>query len=532
MANPPVRDHRGEPPRRPPPATDRSGAIVRDHRTTGIKHIFVLMLENRSFDHMLGFSGITGTDAETGKPTAIDGLKGNEANTFNGKTYTVQRGADNVMRRDPGHEFLDVLTQLCGPGSTYPRGGAYPAVNNSGFAAAFAKSFPNDDPGVVMKCYTPNQLPVLNALAREFVVCDHWFASMPGPTWPNRMFAQAGSSGGLDHSPSNGEIVKWELEPFGGFEFKHGSLFGALGGANVKYRIYAGDDFPMVAALKGVSILNDIREFEDFRGDLHSGHYDASYTFIEPSYDVFNDYKDGTSQHPLADVTHGEALIKATYEAIRNSPVWDSSLLIITWDEHGGFYDHAVAERSPHPVAPGDTQPGSEFNQYGFTFECFGPRVPAVVVSPLIPRNLIDHRTYDHSSIPATVARVFDLKGWEPTKRGSIANGVNILARLSAPRTDTPATLPSPAAESMARVAARPMVGETGLARPAATVNEGNLPAILHSAMRQDIAVSGQQAKPAIVARVQSIKTRAEAMEYMKEVQAKVRPHRMNASKR
>jgi phospholipase C len=115
---------------------------VRDHRTTGIKHVFVLMLENRSFDHMLGFSGITGTDAETGKPTAIDGLKGKEANTFNGKTYTVQRGADNVMRSDPGHEFPDVLMQLCGPGSAYPRGGAYPAVNNSGFAAAYAKGFP------------------------------------------------------------------------------------------------------------------------------------------------------------------------------------------------------------------------------------------------------------------------------------------------------------------------------------------------------------------------------------------------------
>ncbi len=529
MAEPTIRDHRGEPPTRPAPTTDTRGGIVRDHRTTGIKHIFVLMLENRSFDHMLGFSGITGTDAETGKPTTIDGLKGNEANSFNGKTYTVQRGADNVMRRDPGHEFPDVLAQLCGPGAVYPRGGAYPAVNNSGFVAAYAKSFPGDDPGEVMKCYAPNQLPVLNALAREFVVCDRWFASLPGPTWPNRMFAHAGSSGGLDHSPSDGEIVQWELEPFGGFEFKHGSLFDALGRAKVKYRIYAGDDFPMVAALKGVSIVSDIREFEDFHGDLRSGHYDASYTFIEPSYDVLNDYKDGTSQHPLANVAHGEALIKATYEAIRGSPVWDSSLLIVTWDEHGGFFDHAVAERGPHPVAPGDTAPGSEFNQCGFTFECFGPRVPAIVVSPLIPRNLVDHRTYDHSSIPATVARVFEPQGRELTRRDAVANGVNTLARLTAPRTDTPATLPSPAAESMARVMARPVVGATGLARPAAPVNEGNLPAILHSAMRQDIEVSGQGAKPAIVARVRSIRTRAEAAEYMTEVQAKVRPRKLSA---
>src|SRR5207245_6630087 len=104
--------------------------------------------------------------------------------------------------------------------------------------------------------------------------------------------------------------------------------------------------------------------------------------------------------------THGEALIKMTYEAIRNSPIWKKSLLIITWDEHGGFFDHG----SPPPApAPGDTAPGSEHNQYGFTFERYGPRVPAVVISPLIPKNLIDHRLYDHASVPATLESLFGL---------------------------------------------------------------------------------------------------------------------------
>jgi phospholipase C len=527
MADPVVRDHRGEPPRKPAPTTSASGDIVRDHRTTGIQHVFVLMLENRSFDHMLGFSGITGTDALTGKPTAAIGLKGTETQIANGKTFSVSQGAANRMPHDPGHEFPDVLAQLCGTGAVYPSGGSYPVVNNSGFAAAYAKSFPNADPADVMKCYTPAQLPVLNALAREFVVCDHWFASMPGPTWPNRMFAHGGSAGGLDHSPSESEIVKWELEPGGGFEFPHGNLFGALDRANVKHRIYAGDDFPMVAGLKGISILTDIHDFGDFPGDLRSGHYDAKYTFIEPSYDVLNDYKDGTSQHPLGDVTHGEALIKTTYEAIRNSPLWDTSLLIVTWDEHGGFYDHLAAERSPHPVAPGDTQPRSEFNQYGFTFEAFGPRVPAIVVSPLIAKNLIDHRTYDHSSIPATVERLFAPQGVSLTRRDSIANGVNILARLTTARTDTPQTLPGAAVEAMAKVMARPMIGAATMARPLDSVNEGNLPAILHSAMRQDMELSQPSARPAIIARVRSIKTRAEAMEFMKEVQLKVRPRRL-----
>src|ERR1043166_4791922 len=135
-------------------------------QSTAIEHIFVLMLENRSFDHMLGFSGITGTDAVSGKPTAINGLSGTESNTANGKTFSVQRGAPNVMPHDPSHEFPDVLLQLCGPGAVYPRGGTYPPVNNSGFAASYAGVAPQADPSDVMRCYTPQQLPLLHPLAR------------------------------------------------------------------------------------------------------------------------------------------------------------------------------------------------------------------------------------------------------------------------------------------------------------------------------------------------------------------------------
>ena len=122
-------------------------------------------------------------------------------------------------RPDPGHEFcLDpanniptgVLQQLCGPGAVYPFGGAYPAILNSGFVASYAAIGGQSSPGEIMKCYSPSQLPVLNKLAQEFVVCDNWQASMPGPTWPNRFFAHAASSGGLDHSPSPADIAKWD----------------------------------------------------------------------------------------------------------------------------------------------------------------------------------------------------------------------------------------------------------------------------------------------------------------------------------
>ena len=139
----------------------------------------------------------------------------------------------------------------------------------------------------------------------------------------------------------------WEGGPGGGFGFKHGTIYDCLRKAKIKYRLYAGGAFPQVAALKGVSIT-EIKDVSDhFVKDLESSKVDFQYAFIEPSYDVINDYRNGTSQHPLANVAHGEGLIKVTYEAIRNSPAWGKSLLIITWDEHGGFYDHADPGKPP-----------------------------------------------------------------------------------------------------------------------------------------------------------------------------------------
>jgi len=118
----------------------------------GLEHVFVLMLENRSFDHMLGFSDITGMDAATGQPTRINGLSGAETNVFNGQVYSVSEGADYKMQVDPGHDFLDVLHQLCGAAATYQPGGQYPPIDNSGFVASYVASGGVASPGEIMKC--------------------------------------------------------------------------------------------------------------------------------------------------------------------------------------------------------------------------------------------------------------------------------------------------------------------------------------------------------------------------------------------
>jgi phospholipase C len=487
-----------------------------------ITNVFVLMLENRSFDHMLGFSGITGTDAATGRPTRLNGLTGTESNSYNGTTYTVSQPADQNLPVDPGHEFADVVEQLCGPGVRYPRGGAYPPINLSGYAANYATSTspyegkaPLNALQTIMRGYSPSQLPVLNALASEFAVCDSWFSSLPGPTWPNRFFAHAASSCGLDDSPSSAQIGEWETF---GLTFPNGTIFQALdrlpNTGGMAWRIYSGAGiFTLSPALSGVSKF-DIGGLGDFFTRVRSPVYPWLYTFLEPNYgdSVGNTFSNGNSQHPMDGVTAGEALIKQVYEAIRSSPHWNTSLLIITWDEHGGFYDHVAP---PAAVAPGDTSPGQGLNVNGFTFEQYGVRVPAVVVSPLIPRNVIDHRVYDHASIPATLEALYGLKPL--TQRDARANNLLPLLSLGEARTDTPATLPEPA--SFGNVASGVPVPDC-TPDPSAPLQASQQAFVTVTALH-DMELSPPAARPAIQARVASITTVGQADRYTREVQAK-----------
>ncbi|UGA48876.1 MULTISPECIES: alkaline phosphatase family protein [Bradyrhizobium] len=472
-----------------------------------LSHIFVLMLENRSFDHMLGFSGIVGTDAVTGRRRSVNGLTGSEANQYQGRTYPVSHPADSAMAADPGHEFTDTVEQLCGPTATYPPSGSYPPINNSGFVADYAAHV-RSNAGAIMKCFSPDQLPVLTKLASTFAVCDSWFASIPGPTFPNRFFACGASSGGLDHSPTSWELFTWET--VSGFQLPHGSIFDALGAKfGSGWRIYAGDNLPMATALKNIHHAN-VTPYASFANDVANANYPWLYTWIEPNYgDVpGGTYKGGNSQHPLDGVTAGEALIKSTYEAIRNSPHWATALLIITWDEHGGFYDHVIP---PRAVPPGDTQPGSKYNQFGFTFAQYGVRVPAVVVSPLIPPNVVDGRLYDHATIPATVEAAFGIKPL--TARDAAANTVLPLLSLTQPR-DCPKRLPTPVPLEAPRV-------RQLMPRPTDTVNSGNLPGVLLAAARLDQELSPPSEVQAILAKVQSIQTREDAQRYLDEVNSK-----------
>jgi hypothetical protein len=183
--------------------------------------------------------------------------------------------------------------------------------------------------------------------------------------------------------------------------------------------------------------------FDDFESEVNDTGFDKKFVWIEPKYgaDKFDitgpgNFTCGNSMHPLDDVTRGEKLIKKVYEVIRNSPHWEKSLLIVTFDEHGGFYDHVA----PTPATPpGDTFT-QDYIQHQFRFDRYGVRVPTLVISPLIRKGVIDKTEYDHTSTLATIEKLFGMDSL--TERDRAANDFRHLLSLAAPRTDAPATLP------------------------------------------------------------------------------------------
>lgn len=403
-----------------------------------IKHIFLLVLENRSFDHMLGAIPIRGTDAETQQATEIV-RRSNDAynDVFDADDQLIAHcevgiGQKRAVDSDPGHEFGNTLLALGGlhPSNPYP---PYPTITNSGFAQSFHDVSPTH-PETVMLSYTEEDIPVIVQLAREFAICDDWYSSMPGPTWPNRLFFHAASAAGMDDSPSGFDSTADVLAA--GILFDNGTIFDLLDSANIEWSVYEGDHFPQVKALSGMdvtTIASNFHDMDDFEEHLGNGSI-ANYVFIEPDYgdDITgNTYRCGNSQHPLDDVTGGERLIKRVYEAIRNSPVWEQSLLIITYDEGGGFYDHRCPGKTVHP---GDSVTDDTNNHHNFDFTQLGVRVPAIVCSPWIPRNIIDHRPYEHSTVPATIERLWGLPNL--TDRDAHASDLTSLLSLAAPRTD------------------------------------------------------------------------------------------------
>jgi len=416
-----------------------------------IKKMFVLMLENRSYDNLFGWSDFRGWTPD-GAPTQADGLTGKPPFSnagARGAAYAVGQGAPFRLAFDPGHEFTDALMQLTRASESRAyaacvrddsaglANGAYPACAAAANDLGFARDMEAHgyDVASALRCFTPDQLPVLNFLAQQFAVCDRWFSSVPGPTWPNRFFALAGTSWGLDHSPSG--LGSIEASLFDGAKYGNGedSLFTRLA---PEQWLVAHGDIPQSWAIKGADAHHArFVGHEDFFSTLASGNLDASFVFIEPRYDPIGNFENGESMHPCGDVRLGEALVERVYNAILASPYWEQSLLLIVFDEHGGFFDHVIPDPA-HVAGMPALAPSSPtgLTKRGFRFDRYGFRVPAVVVSPYVKQASIDHTVYDHASIAKTLAKILSSDGAPllDTPRFAGAADLTRLLTLSTPR--------------------------------------------------------------------------------------------------
>ena len=411
-----------------------------------IRHVVVLMLENRSFDCMLG--------RLYPKSAAFDGIDGSETNVWHkpdGTQQEFQAWTDPTLTArtvvipdpDPGELFTDIQMQLrglAGDGKTLN-----PGFTMGGFVDNYMRqppTTPAPDPRAVMHCFTPDQVPVISQLALAFGVSDRWHASAPCQTWPNRFFAHTGTAAGyVNNSPTH-------------FPYRMPTVFNRLASVGQTWRVYF-HDIPQSATLAELwgHTLTNFSHFEhDFAHDAANGKLPA-YSFIEPRYftdTVLN--KIPNDSHPPHNVAYGEQLIAAVYNALRAGPGWNQTLLVITCDEHGGCYDHVPP---PPATVPDALHPD------GFDFSYFGVRVPAVIVSPYVKAGSVIRPTgatpFDHTSIIATLRKLFN---FAPLTQRDAAAPDLLESLQQEPLNDGPVSITAPAPPAapteVAVIAAKP----------------------------------------------------------------------------
>jgi phospholipase C len=355
---------------------------------SGIDTIVVVMMENRSFDHHLG---ALRTDTGYGGADAVDGLRGSEeCPDSDGRMVPSFRLTGREARYIPTHKWE-------------PCHDAFHGGKNDGFMRV--------NPGAagvqVMGYHDREHLPVQYALADQFTVCDRWFASVMGPTWPNRFYLQAGTSEGRrDNRPMGfgGPATVWErlAERCRSTRNYFAAPAPWYAGA-FPAKAFSGNDAVVAARI------------ENFFSDARTGNL-PEFAIVDPDF-LSND------GHPAHDLALSEVFLSSVYRAMAESPQWSRSLLIVTYDEHGGFYDH---------VAPPQTSdPRADFRQLGF-------RVPALVIGPTVWQGKVISEPFEHVSVAATLGARYGIESLGP--RMDAARDLS--ACIDPARVDAPAPPP------------------------------------------------------------------------------------------
>jgi phospholipase C len=438
--------------------------MPRPDRSNALDHVVVLMFENRSFDNLLGrlyqpgevpsFEGVAGQVLTNPIPDWAEDHAGHTD-----VTYGVAAGM-NTPSPDPGEEYQHVNTQLFGiidppanrgvladkmiaPYNAPPDWRQQPSMDGfvadyiSSFAAEIGRQPRYDEYAQIMTGYTPAQMPVTSTLARGFGTFDHWFCEVPSQTFANRSFAHAGTSSGFvdNLSPADSFPVHNTAE----------TIFERLDQQGLSWRVYC--DPPSHMSLTGVihaprlwpHFAKNFVTTDQFLQDAANGSL-PTYSFIEPNllyghndmHPAFDALFPDTPIDPPSSLLGGEALLAKIYNAIRSSSseqgsnAWNT-LLMITFDEHGGTYDHV----SPPLVAQPDAAaaPG----QMGFGFDRSGLRVPAIAISAWIPDRTVITSEYRNTSVIATLRKRWQLGG-PLTGRDAVAADIAQVLSLQTPR--------------------------------------------------------------------------------------------------
>jgi phospholipase C len=370
-----------------------------------IQQVVIVMMENRSFDHILGYLSLPGF----GHPrfADIDGVA-QATEFYNGQQFFPRTLRSPSLSPDPPHERSDIKVQLAKNATGgYNMNGFVTSylqwLMHNGFVGADMKWLVNNNgsqpvrPDGVMEYCTAPQLPTTDFLARNFTICDRSFASLPASTLPNRLFAMSGQA--LRDVTPDGYLA--DARNFFFLRPKE-LLYNWLTKWSIPWRVYSQGSpfFRCCESLKdetsNPNIFKNLNKFaEDAANDALTG-----VTFVEPRYqeDLYLNHQQATDNHPPASIWGGEGFLKIVYDAVSRSPSWANTLMIVTYDEHGSFFDHVL----PQPI-PAPTPNGASYAP----FETTGLRVPTIVITPFVPVGGVSHVILDHTSILRLLAELY-----------------------------------------------------------------------------------------------------------------------------
>jgi phospholipase C len=348
---------------------------------SGIDHVVVLMMENRSFDHYLGW--LPNADGQQKKLTYLD---------REGDPHSTHRLAPEFQgceHPDPDHSYEGGRVEY-----------------NGGAADGWLRAGDNDE--YAIGYYTRRDLDFFGHAAPAWTTCDRYFSAILAPTFPNRMYQHAGQTDRLDNALTLSTLP---------------TIWDRLAAAGLEGRYYF-NDAPFLA-LWGARYLPIARTFDDFLRDAATGTL-PNVAFVEPRF-ISAELGTSNDDHPHADIRNGQAFMNLVYTAMTTSPAWPRTVFVINYDEWGGFFDHVPPPAGPIPEA--DQVAGNEDGLLGF-------RVPCVVVSPFARREHVSHLLLDHTS----VLRMIEWRwGLEPlTVRDAGATNLAEALDFSAPRLRAP----------------------------------------------------------------------------------------------